>query len=182
MAKPKKPELTEDDIIAFREAMRGVKPLKHNAKVSLRKVNHPTPKIRRHEETDDEQEISFEFSDYENLAPVNAEDLLEFARSGVQYKMIRELRLGQFHVDAILDLHGKTVDQARQALSNFLLRCKHDALRHVLIIHGKGRYSSQPVLKNKLNHWLRQTKQVLAFCSASPKGGSSGALNVLLKR
>jgi len=181
MTKHKKPDLTEDDKIAFREAMRGVKPLKHT-KVSLGTVNHPTPKIRRQQEIEDEQEIGFQFSDHENLPPVSAEDLLEFAQSGVQYKMIRQLRLGQFHVDAILDLHGKTVDQARQSLSDFLLRCQQQALRHVLIIHGKGRYSNLPILKNKLNHWLRQTKQVLAFCSASPRDGSSGALNVLLKR
>lgn len=182
MTKQKKPDLTEEDRIAFREAMRGVKPLKLNNKVSLKTNHGSTPKIRQHNQIDDEQKIGFQFSDHEKLAPVNAADLLEFAQSGVQKKMLRELRLGQFRAEAILDLHGKTVEQARESLSDFLLRCQQLALRQVLIIHGKGRDRNHPVLKNKLNNWLRQTKQVLAFCSASPKNGSSGALNVLLKR
>jgi DNA-nicking Smr family endonuclease len=181
MTKPKKPVLTEDDKLAFRDAMRGVKPLNHT-KTTLGTINRPTPKKRRQTEIEEETETGFPFSDHENLPPVSGEDLIEFARSGVQHKMLRKLRLGQYNVDAILDLHGKTVEEARQSLSDFLLRCQQRALRHVLIIHGKGRYSNQPVLKNKLNHWLRQTEQVLAFCSATSKSGSSGALNVLLRR
>jgi DNA-nicking Smr family endonuclease len=180
MAKLKKTEMTEDDKVAFREAMRGVKPLTHT-KTTLGDVKRPAPKRRKHD-IEEDQLAGFEFSDHERLPPVSTEDLIEFAQSGVQHKMLRKLRLGQYNVDAILDLHGKTAEEARQSLSEFLLRCQQKGLRHVLIIHGKGRNSNQPVLKNKLNHWLRQTEQVLAFCSAPPKSGSSGALNVLLRR
>ncbi len=180
MAKLKKTDLSEDDKTAFREAMRGVKPLKHT-KTSIDQVNRPTPK-RRQNAVVDEPQMGFQFSDHENLPSVSGEDHLEFARSGVQYKMLRKLRLGQYNVDAILDLHGKKVEEARQSLSEFLQRCRQQGLRHVLIIHGKGRYSNQAILKNKLNHWLRQTEEVLAFCSAPAKSGGRGALNVLLRR
>lgn len=180
MAKPKAPHLSEDDKNAFRDAMRGVKPLTHT-KVQFTQTP-PVAKRRKRPIDDKESPAGFEFSDHENLPSVSSDELLEFTRPGVQYKMLRKLRLGQYNVEAILDLHGKTVEQARQELSTFLLRCEQRALRHVLIIHGKGRFTSQPVLKNKLNHWLRQTEQVLAFCSATAINGSSGALYVLLRR
>jgi DNA-nicking Smr family endonuclease len=38
------------------------------------------------------------------------------------------------------------------------------------------------VLKQKVNDWLRQKNEVLAFCSARPNDGGSGAVYVLLKR
>jgi DNA-nicking Smr family endonuclease len=179
MTKRKISDMTEDDRAAFREAMRGVKPLVHD-KTSLQKPE-PT-KYRPHKHRPDEKTPGFEFSDHENLPSVSGDDRLEFTRSGVQYKMLRKLRLGQYNIEAILDLHGKTVAEARESLSGFLVHCQQRNLRHVLIIHGKGQYSNQPILKNKLNHWLRQTEQILAFCSASPKSGSSGAVFVLLRR
>jgi DNA-nicking Smr family endonuclease len=82
----------------------------------------------------------------------------------------------------VLDLHGKTSAEAREFLGEFLLQCQHENVRHVLIIHGKGKDSAIPVLKNKLNNWLRQTEQVIAFCTATPRHGGSGALYLLLRR
>ena len=56
------------------------------------------------------------------------------------------------------------------------LRCAH-------IIHGKGYRSGerQPVLKRKVNYWLRLRPDVLAFCSATPRDGGTGAVYVLLR-
>ena len=70
------------------------------------------------------------------------------------------------------------------ALAAFLDRCGHRGARCVHIIHGKGHGSSNqgPVLKNKVNAWLRQREEVLAFCSAQPKDGGTGAVYVLLRR
>jgi DNA-nicking Smr family endonuclease len=51
------------------------------------------------------------------------------------------------------------------------------------IIHGKGygSYQKQPVLKAKLNSWLRQHEHVQAFCSARASDGGTGAVYVLIK-
>lgn len=168
-----------DEFALFREAMRGVKPL-HYTKITSSPpkifVTRPKPKIQElHHE-------SFPFSDYERFDPVKSEDILEFARAGLQHKVLRNMRRGQYNAQAVLDLHGKTSAEARESLSNFLLQCRHEDLRHILIIHGKGRDSDIPVLKNKLNNWLRQTEQVIAFCTAIPKHGGCGALYVLLRR
>ena len=86
---------------------------------------------------------------------------------GLQKKVLRKLRHGFFDIDAELDLHGLNAHEARHRLSEFLTRCVRAEMRCVHIIHGKGYRSpdNRPVLKNKLNLWLRQHDDVLAFCS-----------------
>ncbi len=51
-------------------------------------------------------------------------------------------------------------------------------------MHGKGHGSLHklPVLKTKVQGWLRQRDEVLAFCSARPVDGGTGAVYVLLKK
>jgi hypothetical protein len=64
--------------------------------------------------------------------------------------------------------------------------------RCLLIIHGKAgagytdesgdiRGAGQALLKSHVNHWLQQVDDVLAFASALPKDGGTGAVYVLLK-
>ena len=177
MTKPKKSDISEETDL-FRQAMQGVKPLTHTKIATEKKRLTP----QRPAKIKNESEEGFPFSDHERLDPVNTEDFLEFARSGVQYKVLRKMRQGQYNAEAILDLHGKTGREASESLSQFLLQCQHQGLRHILIIHGKGRDTNRPVLKNKLNNWLRQTEQVIAFCTATPRHGGNGALYVLLRR
>ena len=106
------------------------------------------------------------------------EDYLFFSHSGLQEKTIKKLRQGKMPIAAILDLHGMTIPQAEDALQEFLLMCQQEELRHVLIIHGKG----AGIIKNTVNTWLRDYPDTLAFCSAKPKDGGSGALYLLLRR
>jgi DNA-nicking Smr family endonuclease len=97
---------------------------------------------------------------------------------------MRKLRRGQFSSRAELDLHGLRSEEARRTVAEFLHAARERNLRCVRIIHGKGRGSGArgPVLKQKLGSWLRQRSEVLAFCSARPADGGSGALYVLLGR
>ncbi|MCW8826282.1 MAG: Smr/MutS family protein, partial [Gammaproteobacteria bacterium] len=87
----------------------------------------------------------------------------------------------QIRVEAELDLHGFTVNEARVELTEFLHFAMESGLRCVRIIHGKGK-SSQPILKQKVDYWLRQREEVLAFCSAINRDGGTGALYLLLRR
>ncbi len=104
-----------------------------------------------------------------------------FAKPGIQHKVLRKLRRGQYNVGATLDLHGKTIQQARESLTAFLLNCRREGIKSALVIHGKKCGGGTPILKNKLNHWLRQVDFVLAFCSAAAKDGRTGAVYILLK-
>ncbi len=110
-------------------------------------------------------------------------DRLYFARTGVQKKTLKRLAREQLHIDAQVDLHGMTVDRARNTLATFLVEAQHFRYRCVLIIHGKGHRSANrvPVIKGLLDRWLRLDENVLAFCSAQPRSGGTGAVYVLLK-
>lgn len=170
----KKYELNEEDKEFFRSVMRGVKPLVHN------KIT-PQYKTIKKSETKKRNPNPLNLYENENMDEVSGDELLEFHRGGLQHKVLRKLRQGQYNVEATLDLHGMRVIEAREAVNHFLMHCIKKQMKHVIVIHGKGRGTEKPVLKNKLNQWLRQIEYVLAFCSATPQQGSSGAVYVLLK-
>jgi len=115
---------------------------------------------------------------------VETEEELLFTRAGIQHTVFAKLRRGQFTIKAELDLHGMVVREAQLEVKNFLQQCQYRNVRFARIIHGKGYGSKtkQPILKNKLNLWLQQCGEVLAFCSARPSDGGTGAVYVLIKR
>lgn len=94
-------------------------------------------------------------------------------------KGLQKFKRGQFTINATLDLHGCTLESAEEALEDFLNECLEQQYRHLLIIHGKGTLA---ILKNHVRRYLEDHPQVLAFCSAKPKDGGTGAVYVLLKR
>ena len=115
---------------------------------------------------------------------VGAAEALWFARPGLQQSVLRRLRRGRVSIGAELDLHGMIVAQAHRAVDTFITEAQQNDIRGIRIIHGKGSGSlhQHPVLKNKVDHWLRHCDRVLAFTSARPEDGGTGAVYVLLKR
>ncbi len=107
-----------------------------------------------------------------------------FVRSGLQRKRIKQLKHGDYPCRSVLDLHGMRVYQAEPLLSQFLSEAVQQNMSCVLIIHGKGHHSEnqQGVLKPLTINRLKESAEVMAFCSAQPKDGGSGAVYVLLKR
>ena len=174
----KKTNVTTDDLAVFQDAVAGTKPLSQN------KIRLSAPKETRTIKKEiDAPELSLHLSADSHLPEVNSEAFISFKQNDISNKNLRKLRKGQYNVEATLDLHGMNVETAMVAVELFLQQCMHKGMRVVLIIHGKGYHSGQsPVLKNKLNHWLREINFVLAFSSAAPQHGSRGAMYVLLKR
>ncbi len=109
------------------------------------------------------------------------EDLV-YRHPRVSHGDFRRLRRGQFAVQDEIDLHGLVATDAREALAEFLGEAIDRRLRCVRVIHGKGRGSGPrgPVIKRRIGRWLRRREEVLAFCSARPAHGGTGALYVLL--
>lgn len=106
---------------------------------------------------------------------------------GLDPKIFRKLKGGEFSVQAHLDLHGMNADQAKLAVLDFLRRCYMEGKRCVLLIPGRGRNSplGQGVLRQELTAWLTQAplkRVVLAFTTALPKHGGSGAVYLLLRQ
>jgi DNA-nicking Smr family endonuclease len=110
------------------------------------------------------------------------DDGLSFRRPGVGPDVVARLRRGEWAVQRQIDLHGLTRDEARDALAEFVRTSQRAAQRCVRVVHGKGHGSPgrQPVLKGKVQRWLAQCAEVLAFAQARASDGGAGALIVLL--
>jgi DNA-nicking Smr family endonuclease len=170
----------DDDIALFRRSVGEVRPLRTERVEPWRRRPRPVPRQRWADEARVRVEMLIDDPD---LAEIETGDELLYARPGVQQSLLRKLRRGHFSVDAELDLHGMIVAEARAALSQFLSECLSGGDRCVRIIHGKGLSSpsGKPVLKSRLNGWLQRCDEVLAFCSARPVDGGTGAVYVLLR-
>lgn len=177
----KKRSVRPEDVHLFQEVVGDVCPLPQD-KVPLRPPAPPPAALQR--KRDEAQVLVDMLSDNHDPAELETGEELLHWRPGLQHSVLRRLRRGQIPVEAEFDLHGMTAAVARAALTEFLRECRIHAVRCVRVIHGKGRGSRnrQPVLKAKLNHWLRQRDEVLAFCTARPVDGGTGAVYVLLKR
>jgi DNA-nicking Smr family endonuclease len=120
------------------------------------------------------------------IQPLDAWFVLEFRRPGVQHGVFRKLKQGRYEAQSRLDMHRMSVEVARRELFDFIDESYQFGLRCVLIIHGKG--DSKPererssILKGCVDRWLRQLEPVLAFHSAQPQHGGTGAVYVLLRK
>lgn len=170
---------TRDD--GFKDAVKGVRPLKQD-KISP-KPQRPKP-IPQQTLRDQRAVMDNLLSDDYDEAEIETGEELLFMRPGLQHTVFRKFRRGHFVIEAELDLHGRIVVEARAMVSEFLREARLQGRRCVRIIHGKGLSSAGklPVLKGKVNAWLRQREEVLAFCSARHYDGGTGAVYVLLKR
>lgn len=174
-------DISDEDIALFRETIGEIKSLKQDSIVVSKSKPVPTPaKTEADNRAVIDEMIDGEF----DHSLLERGDELLFYRPGFQKQALKKLRRGQFNIEAELDLHGMTVDMARNALLSFLKDCTNKNKRCVRIIHGKGLGSKNkhPVIKNKLNNWLQKRSDVLAFCSARQVDGGTGAIYLLLKR
>lgn len=178
---PRKPKINPEDSELFRSTVGPVRPLEDTRVPPYRSPAKPIPRQTRR---DERQVLRDMMSDEVDSAELETGEEMQFVRPGLQHGLLRKLRRGQFSINAQLDLHGMTVSEARQALVEFLHRCQISRMQCVRIIHGKGYGSPHrlPVLKNKVNGWLQQRDEVLAFCSARPVDGGTGAVYVLIRR
>jgi DNA-nicking Smr family endonuclease len=178
MAKTRKP--SEADIELFR---RSVGPVRKISCDRVRTVHKPPPPRPRIQTEPGFRQLQDNFSDAFDPGNVSADETLFFARPGLQQRQLQRFRRGQLGCSAVLDMHGMTTAIARSELMAFITRCRERRIRSACIIHGKGYGSggATPVLKNRLNCWLRQHHDVLAFSSAQGRHGGSGALYVLLR-
>ncbi len=115
-----------------------------------------------------------------------SDEYIEGSISGVSRNIMKRLKRGQFPVQDHIDLHGLTRMAAETRVRDFLLSSHRHGLRCVLIVHGRGLNSpdSVPVLKERIPVWLNRgpaRKIVMAFASAQPYDGGTGAMYVLLR-
>jgi DNA-nicking Smr family endonuclease len=181
------PPPVADEPDAFTRAMAGVVPLRPGGA----RVEGPPPAGGGRRPISEEAEALALLSDLvDGGAHFDISDTREYVEGaivGLDPRVLRRLRRGDYAWQAHIDLHGMTADEARVAVDRFLATSVSAGHRCVLIVHGRGRNSKDqtPVLKERLKVWLargRAARVVLAFTTARPVDGGAGALYVLLRR
>lgn len=133
----------------------------------------------------DEERVLLESisDDFDVSTLLDTDDQLSYRRPGIGVEVTRRLRSGHWSIQRQLDLHGLRVDEAREALGDFIRHAHKAGMRCVRVVHGKGLGSpgKSPVLKSRVQRWLVQKNEVLAFVQARPMDGGAGALVVLLQ-
>ena len=132
----------------------------------------------------DEQAVMREAlsDEFDGDALLDTDEALSFRRPGIGVDVVRKLRRGAWRIQGQLDLHGLRRDDARDTLSKFIREAQKTGWHCVRVVHGKGLGSpgKTPVLKGRVQNWLIQKIEVLAFAQARPAEGGAGALVVLL--
>jgi DNA-nicking Smr family endonuclease len=172
----------------FRHAMAGVARLPPTERA---RIARPTPAPEPRPPVSDDAEALASLSDLvSGEAAFDVSETREYVEGhviGLDPRLIRRLRRGDFAWQAHLDLHGMTAADAHVAVERFVVGSVRDGHRCVLLVHGRGLNSKDrvPVLKEHLKSWLargRIGRRVLAFTSARTWDGGAGALYVLLRR
>lgn len=169
----------------FKDFVGEVEPLRKADTVhqSGKKIITPGMQARRRAAAEEIARSGNYLAGLEYIQPVKPWDELTFKRDGVQHGVFKSLRQGKYSLDARLDLHRMTVEQARQEVLLFVNDCIEHNIRCAIIAHGRGELRDNPaLLKSCVNHWLRQIDAVLAFHSAQRHHGGVGATYVLMRK
>jgi DNA-nicking Smr family endonuclease len=186
---PPQPKEKPDETRIFLEAMSDVDPLTIGKNMITR---IPNPDIRpAHQIRDDDLEVMAHLSDLvSGIAEMDftfSDEYIEGSVHGFSRKLMKRLKKGQIPIQDYVDLHGLTKQKAETRIRDFLIQSQQLGLRCVLVVHGRGLNSEDhiPVLKERLPVWLTRgpvKKSVLAFSTAMPYDGGTGAIYVLLRK
>lgn len=177
-------DVTEDSLL-FQQAMAGTQPLKDKNQIrpeALKQQHNKQQLLAKKaaavgSETNENQPA---ISDMQALLnPVAENAFLLYKNPTLPNNIFTKLKEGKFRWFEAVDLHGSTIEEAREAVLHIIQLAKEQEESVIKIVHGKGK---EAVLKTCVNGWLRQHEQVLAFTSAPAKDGGTGAVLVMLKR
>ncbi|HJF28522.1 MAG TPA: Smr/MutS family endonuclease [Acinetobacter lwoffii] len=174
----------EDDLELFRKQMQGVQKITQGniakiEKMPKKKVDAQTLAKRAAAEGPMETDEAALSDTQAMLNPVGSQANLSYRIATLQHKVFEDLKAGNLRWFEAVDLHGCTVEEARQAVLQIIQMAKDENQNVIKIVHGKG---PEAILKTYVNGWLRQHRDVLAFVSAPERQGGTGAVLVLLKR
>jgi DNA-nicking Smr family endonuclease len=98
------------------------------------------------------------------------------------------LKRGKHKIEARLDLHGMTQNEAHRTLLGFIRAARAGGKRCVLVITGRGSPKGPNgggVLRTAVPRWFEEAEfrpHLLAISPAQPRDGGAGALYVMLRR
>jgi DNA-nicking Smr family endonuclease len=174
--KRRNPPIAPEDAALFREAIGDVRRIE--AEDAAIERPRPEPEARRLAQ--DEAEALVE-SRLPGSDPEGGE-IIAWRKPSLDERVLRQLKRGEFSISDEIDLHHLRAAEAEALLKRFLNDARGGFHPCVRIVHGKGlRSEGAPVLKQIVDRVLRQRGDVIAFASAPPAQGGSGAVLVLLE-
>jgi len=176
-----------DDAASFAAAMADVRPLRSRSRVDAPAPTAFTTRTVVDEDAEALAELAEIVAGTGHFDISDSTEYVEGTVVGLDPRILRRLRRGEFAYQAMIDLHGMSSAAARVEVERFIASALAAGHREVLIVHGRGHNSKDnvPVLKERLKSWLargRMGRGILAFTSARPADGGAGALYVLLRR
>ena len=181
MAKPRKTiVVSSEDLRLFEQAIGPVRRIAQKQATIPRAQPLPEPRQSQLDEARVSGELMNSLID---PGAMEVGEELSYLKAGLSPKLLRDLKRGRFSIADEIDLHQMNASVARAAIKEFLDENKRRGNLCVKIIHGKGLRSRAqgPVLKRLADGMLRQRGDVLAFASARPADGGTGAVIVLLR-
>jgi DNA-nicking Smr family endonuclease len=178
----------EDEAELFRQAVGEVAPVRSKAGLAPPKTPPSAAELKIiSAELEAMTQLSELVTQEGPIDLADSDEFVEGSAPGLDQRVLRNLRAGDYSVQAHLDLHGLTKVEAKAALEKFIHESRLKGLRCVLVVTGRGLHSKDqiPVLKEGVQTWLshgRIARQVLAFTTAKPQDGGAGAVYVLLRR
>ena len=179
------PRISDENL--FLQEVAGASPLPERAP----RVGAPaaTPRVRSH--VSDDAEVLASLADLceggTGFDIADTDEYIEGLAEGVDRRLLKRLRGGDYAIQSHIDLHGLTQAEAKERVQRFVAASRQAGRRCVMIVHGRGLHSKDqiPVLKQALRGWLERgpiARSVLAFSTARPCDGGAGAVYVLLRR
>ena len=128
------------------------------------------------------EKSTYLISSEENKKKNNANEDLQINKS-----TLLKLKRGKINIQAKLDLHGYSKNNAKNVVKNFIRESVANNLRCIIIITGKKNtlLGASGVLRESLPGWLKEediSHMSLANCFATIKDGGDGARYVLLRK
>ncbi|WP_166265014.1 DNA endonuclease SmrA [Marinobacter caseinilyticus] len=176
---------TKDERLDFLQEMQDVRRIRRPNRADIKAPRELTPgHLERQRSAMDNPHRDLNPLTSDSVDPLTGHDILSWQRPGVQHGVFRKLRLGQYPIEARLDLHRLTVEEARREVYSFVQDCVRYGVRSVLVLHGKGERNPDGIaqLKSYLAKWLPELNDVLAFHSAQRHHGGTGAVYVMVRK
>jgi len=177
-------EILNDGLDAFLNELKDVKPIQQTDRALTSQPKNTLAQQLKRQAIEANQNLINNYLSVEKVEPVDPYDHISFRQDGVQHGVFKNLRLGKYKIDFVLNLQQHKFEQSRATFFTQIINSHKEGDRTLLIKHGLG-LRSQPfpaLLKSYLHQWLQQMPEVIAYHTAQPNHGGNSAVYVLLKK
>jgi DNA-nicking Smr family endonuclease len=174
----------DNDDIDFFAQFSDVVPLAQNTVEFVPPAKDNLAKQQRRLDIELSMQLANNHLSVECLQPIDPYDHLSFKKSGVQQGVFKNLRMGKYNIEGVINLQNQKFEQARSEIFKRIIDAYKSGSRTLLIKHGIGLHNKPlpAMLKSYVNQWLTEMPQVIAFHTAMAHHGGNGATYVLLKK